>query len=569
MMKKLMNMRIQKRLTSSSLITIGITGLAAVIAIIAMISMSLQYRHVLNYYAFPQGDIGHAMAALADMRSATRGVIGYDDQEKIDKMKASNEENRQKLDEYLAIIEESIVTEIGQQDYEQIVAAVDEYKKVEDEIIALGATEDTEQSLQAQQKAFDDLAPAYTAAYGALQDFMDANVELGDSSNKTLMVTLIILTIAVLVALAVAVIIAIRIGRVIANGIAQPLEQLSTRMRDFENGDLSSPFPAYTVDDEVGDMVEVVSGTATKLSEIFADLEQLLAKMADGNFDIATGCEEAYVGEYEALLLAIREMNRQIDTALKSVREASEMVSAGATNLAEASQDLAEGATDQAASVEEMQATMDEINSGLETSVNEVTRAFDKAQECAAAAESSRTEMHSMMEAMQRISDTSNKIEDIIAEIEDIASQTNLLSLNAAIEAARAGEAGRGFAVVADQIRSLAEQSAVSAVNTRQLIESAIEEINTGSQAALKTSEVLESVVSAVDEIAQVSRALNESISVQSESMEQADAGIARISEVVQSNSATAEQSSATSQELSAQAISMDELVGKFQLREE
>ena len=568
MIKKLMKMRIEKRLTTSSMISIMITGVAAVVAIIAMISMSLQYRHVLTYYAFPQGDIGHAMAALADMRSATRGVIGYDDEDKIEKMKEANASSREQLNEYLAIIEESVVTEVGRQDYDAIVAAIDTYTQVEDEIIALGATEDIEQSLQAQQEAFDKLAPAYTNAYGALQAFMDSNVQLGDSSSNRLMAMLVTLTIVVLLALMIAIMIALRIGRVIAKGISEPMEQLSMRMKDFEEGDLSSPFPVYDADDEVGDMVSVVSGTANKLSEIFADLEQLLGKMADGNFNITTSCEEAYVGEYEALLLAIRQMNRQIDTALKGVREASEMVSSGAANLAEASQELAEGATDQAASVEEMQATMDEINSGLETSVTEVTRAFDKAQECATAADSSRAEMKSMMEAMQRISDTSNKIEAIIAEIEDIASQTNLLSLNAAIEAARAGEAGRGFAVVADQIRSLAEQSAVSAVNTRQLIESSIQEIHVGSQAAAKTSEVLETVVSAVDEIAQVSKALNESISVQSESMEQADAGIARISEVVQSNSATAEQSSATSQELSAQAISMDELVGRFQLRE-
>lgn len=146
--------------------------------------------------------------------------------------------------------------------------------------------------------------------------------------------------------------------------------------------------------------------------------------------------------------------------------------------------------------------------------------------------------------------------------------QTNLLSLNASIEAARAGDAGRGFAVVADQIRILAEQSAKSAVNTRELIESSVSQINEGSQITLKTAEVLKGVVTSVKDIADISKTLSGNIKVQVEAIEQADEGMNRISEVVQNNSATAEESSATSEELSAQAISMDELVAKFQLRD-
>ena len=568
MIKRLMNMRIQKRLTTSSLITMGITSIASILAVIVMTYMGVQYNHVMTYYAFPQGDIGHAMAALADMRSATRGVIGYEEQQNIDKLLTAHAEKKEELYHYMELIEASIVTDIGQESYDNIVAALDEYVAIEAQVLELGATEDVERCKQAQDLAFSKMAPAYTTAYDALQAFMDANVELGDSTQRTLVILQFVLLGVIAVIILVGFLIANRIGRVVAQGISQPMEELSIRMEHFEKGDISSPFPVHEYDDEVGDMVRVISGTTMKLKMIFADLEQLLEKMADGNFDITTSCENEYVGEYEALLLAIRQMNRQIDSALKDVREASEMVSAGATNLAEASQELAIGATDQAASVQEMQATMDEINSGLEMSVSEVTRAFDKAQECAHAAESSREEMSSMMAAMSRISETSTKIQDIIAEIEDIASQTNLLSLNAAIEAARAGEAGRGFAVVADQIRSLAEQSAISAVNTRQLIESSLSEIENGSQAAIKTSEVLESVVTSVKEIAQVSMVLNDSISKQAHSVGMAGQGIVKISEVVQSNSATAQESSATSEELSAQAVSMDELVSRFQLRE-
>lgn len=568
MFEKLKQMRIEKRLTNSSTITVSIASTAAIIAAIFLFYIGSQYNHALTYYAFPQGDLGLAMKELADIRSATRGAIGYEDEAHIEAMVVAHDEAVAKLKEYLVVIEGTIVTDVGQQSYDAIIAAVDEYLAVDAKVIGMGQSTDPAQWSKAQDMAFDELAPAYAKAAEAFEGFMDANITLGDetqSSLKSLQYILIIIIVAIVV---VANVVATKIGQMVAKGISDPLQNLSERMTSFAEGDLNSPFPEYAYDDEVGDMLEAVTATTTKLSVIFGDLESLLGDMANGNFNIRTSCEEEYTGDYNPLLMAIRKMNRQMDETLKEVRAASDMVSAGATNLAEASQALAEGATDQAASVQEMQATINEITESMEHSAEEVNAAYVEAERVAGQAESSRTEMQVMTEAMDRISETSLKISGVITEIEDIADQTNLLSLNASIEAARAGEAGRGFAVVADQIRTLAEQSAKAAVNTKALIEGSLREIEVGNKAAARTAEVLSAVVEDIHAIAMSAKQLSETSSLQAESMEQAEEGVARISEVVQSNSATAEEASATSEELSAQAVSMDELVAQFRLRD-
>ena len=216
-----------------------------------------------------------------------------------------------------------------------------------------------------------------------------------------------------------------------------------------------------------------------------------------------------------------------------------------------------------------MQATIDEITNGLSNTVKLTNDAYLEAERVAGNAEGSREEMAVMVEAMNRINETSLKIGSVITEIESIASQTNLLSLNASIEAARAGEAGRGFAVVADQIRTLAEQSAEAAVNTRELIEGSIHEIEIGSKAVEQTEQVIVDVVEAIHNIATSSKGISETAVQQAEAMGQADAGVTRIADIIQTNSATAEETSATSEELSAQASTMDGIVAKFVLTED
>ena len=565
---KLKGVRIEKRLKRAFNMVTVIAAVATFIGLIAMIVVTANFKKAMYNYALPQGDIALFMNEYAESRSNMRGIIGYEDQDLIDSLVERHDMRRESTYERLAAIEETMVTPEGRAAYEEIEKALDAYFEMEAEVIKIGATTDQAMCRKAQDLAQEKIVPLYEALDNATLHLMEINIEKEHEMEQFctileycamgLMVLLLVLIIAI----------ARMISVKIATSISKPLNDLSERLDSFDNGDISSPFPEYYEADEVGDMVQAVSSTTTKLQNIFGDLEVLLSDMADGKFNIKTSCEEEYIGEYNGLLMAIRQMNRKMDGALKEVRNSSEMVSGGAHNLAEGAQALAEGATDQAASVEELQASMDELTHGLERCAEDMGSAFKKAQECAAAAEESRVEMEGMVNTMKRISDTSSKIESIIGEIEEIAAQTNLLSLNAAIEAARAGEAGRGFAVVADQIRTLAEQSAKSAVNTRELIEGSVYEVGVGTKAALKTADVLNEVVNSVGEIADISKELSDNVTVQVEAVEQANAGINKISEVVESISATAQEAFATSEELSAQATSMDELVAKFQLRD-
>ena len=566
--KKWKMMNIQTRLKKGFRFTTILTALAGVLAIIVLGIMSTQYSDALKYYGFSQGDIGKAMVTFTETRSCTRGLIGYTDLAVLCTLSDDHDTKKESFEKYWSEVGDTIKTKAEAKIYDDVNSKLEDYWKIEKEIKKLGLNiADPGAQKQAERRASAELAPAYNEIYKGMVSLMDKKVTEGDALKARLGVLSIVAFILVIVIIIVAYVIAMKIGTEVAVGISTPLDALKKRLETFSKGDLESEFPTAESKDEIADMIHVASDMAADLRIIISDSDMLLGKMAEGDYTITSQVKDKYAGDFVGLLMAMSRMKHQMNDVMSQINDASSLVAAGSNNLAQAAQEMAEGAMDQSASIEELQATFADITEGVEKTSEKLNETYKIAQQYAKEADNSHTEMQGMVDAIARINETSKQIENIISEIEDIASQTNLLSLNAAIEAARAGEAGKGFAVVADQIRSLSEQSAKAAVDTRELIEGAIEVTNEGNEAAERVSVSIEKVISGMKSVAASSQELSEIADEQAKAMEQAEQGINQISEVVQSNSANAEETSATSEELSAQAVTMNDLISKFSLK--
>ena len=566
--KKWKMMNIQTRLKKGFRFTTILTALAGVLAIIVLGIMSTQYSDALKYYGFSQGDIGKAMVTFTETRSCTRGLIGYTDLAVLCTLSDDHDTKKESFEKYWSEVGDTIKTKAEAKIYDDVNSKLEDYWKIEKEIKKLGLNiADPGAQKQAERRASAELAPAYNEIYKGMASLMDKKVTEGDALKARLGVLSIVAFILVIVIIIVAYVIAMKIGTEVAVSISTPLDALKKRLETFSKGDLESEFPTTESKDEIADMIHVASDMAADLRIIISDSDMLLGKMAEGDYTITSQVKDKYAGDFVGLLMAMSRMKHQMNDVMSQINDASSLVAAGSNNLAQAAQEMAEGAMDQSASIEELQATFADITEGVEKTSEKLNETYKIAQQYAKEADNSHTEMQGMVDVIARINETSKQIENIISEIEDIASQTNLLSLNAAIEAARAGEAGKGFAVVADQIRSLSEQSAKAAVDTRELIEGAIEVTNEGNEAAERVSVSIEKVISGMKSVAASSQELSEIADAQAKAMEQAEQGINQISEVVQSNSANAEETSATSEELSAQAVTMNDLISKFSLK--
>lgn len=347
----------------------------------------------------------------------------------------------------------------------------------------------------------------------------------------------------------------------------KPIQELEGAAEKLKAGQLDVEIN-YESPDELGKLAGNFRQACKTLEVIVQDTSYLLGEMAEGNFNVSSNNAQIYIGNFKQQYESMSKLKHELSDTMTQINEASEQVAAGSDQLAGGAQALAEGATDQAGAVEELTATVESVSGIAETGAQTAADAYQNVLTAVDNAGKSREDLKALTDAMERISSTSMEIQNIIGSIEDIASQTNLLSLNASIEAARAGEAGKGFAVVADQIGKLAGDSAKAAVNTRDLIEKSLQEIENGNQITEKTVAALNEILEAMNSFADVAKISSTNSSEQADMLKQIEQGIEQISGVIQSNSASAEETSATSQELSAQSEGLKNLVGRFKLAE-
>ncbi|MDB2152184.1 methyl-accepting chemotaxis protein [Clostridium butyricum] len=348
--------------------------------------------------------------------------------------------------------------------------------------------------------------------------------------------------------------------------LTNPIVELEEAAKKLEKGILDVEIK-FESQDELGILANSFRNTCSFLKTIVLDINEILGQLSEGNFNVNSSCLEHYIGDFSTTKDSIQKIIESLNYTFFEIKEATVQVKGGAEQVAETSQTISEGATEQASAIEELTASLGEVNEKVQNSVKHAKETNIITSELGVQIEESNEKMNEMVKAMEEIDDSSRNIREIINTIASISEQTNLLALNAAIEAARAGESGKGFAVVAEEVRKLAEESSQAVKDTAELIESSIKSVEKGKEIVDITAVSLKEAVKKTEEAVQLVDNISKISEVQAVSINQINGGIDQIADVVQSNSAIAEESAAASEELSAQADTLESMINRFKLQ--
>ena len=482
-------------------------------------------------------------------------------EEEITKLESQIQDTDAKLE---AIMSANSKAQKGQDDYEVANAAWKKYRGASDEILQLSREgKQQEASKLMTGEVYEDYK-SFSKKLTILRDKFQ--VELDQAKTMANVCTVIIFIVIVAAGLAIAVVTTM-IGKIITNSITEPVKQIDAAVASLRKGELSNvEMLTYESEDEFGDTIRNLKEAMGILADYVREISVEVKAIAQGDLTRNGDDITDFLGDFSELKTSLLYILKRFNSTLTEISNLAEQVSSNASEVENASKSLADGATEQAGVIEELNATIDTVVDMAEDTAKETQNASARVKASANKANEEKEKMNELLTEMEHITEISKEIGNIITDIEDIASQTNLLSLNASIEAARAGEAGKGFAVVADQIGKLAADSAKSAVNTRDLIDKTLVEIEKGNTITRTTADAFNQIITDMESFAELAENTMEKANSQAESLEQIGQGIEQLSGVVQGNAASSEENTAISINLAEGAAKMHDRVNIFKL---
>ena len=482
-------------------------------------------------------------------------------EEEIKKLESQIQDTDAKLE---AIMSANSKAQKGQDDYEVANAAWEKYRGASDEILQLSREgKQQEASKLMTGEVYEDYK-SFSKKLTILRDKFQ--VELDQAKTMANVCTVIIFIVIVAAGLAIAVVTTM-IGKIITNSITEPVKQIDAAVASLRKGELSNvEMLTYESEDEFGDTIRNLKEAMGILADYVSEISVEVKAIAQGDLTRNGDDITDFLGDFSELKTSLLYILKRFNSTLTEISNLAEQVSSNSSEVENASKSLADGATEQAGVIEELNATIDTVVDMAEDTAKETQNASARVKASANKANEEKEKMNELLTEMEHITEISKEIGNIITDIEDIASQTNLLSLNASIEAARAGEAGKGFAVVADQIAKLAADSAKSAVNTRDLIDKTLVEIEKGNTITRTTADAFNQIIADMESFAELAQSTMEKANSQAESLEQIGQGIEQLSGVVQGNAASSEENTAISINLAEGAAKMHDRVNIFKL---
>ena len=403
-----------------------------------------------------------------------------------------------------------------------------------------------------------------TTLVGLLEQVVEEGSAISQKSMATVESITLLMNVLCPICLVVALVCLLSLVQYVLRRVVRPILEITRNTAPLQEGRLDLEMGQYG-NNELGDLSSTLEKSMAQVHAYVQDLNGLMAQLSQGNFDVRTS--QPYIGDFKSIEDSINSFTATISAALGKISQAQGRVSSNADQLSSGAQALAQGATEQASAVEELYATVDDLSKNAAQNVKIAASAQENARLTGEQVTISSQQMEQMVSAMADITNASEQISKIISTIEDIAFQTNILALNAAVEAARAGSAGKGFAVVADEVRNLAAKSDQAAKATKDLIDNSVQATERGSHIVEEVSATLKKTLELVMQSNTAIGEIAQAVEGEAESIAQVTEGIGQIPAVVQTTSASSEESAAVSADLFEEVHKLEAETKRFKLR--